>query len=46
MVDEVSGKVLELDIPKKLSVKKCTHKKWNHIENATEGISPQALNTV
>lgn len=44
MVDEVSGKVLELDIPKKLSVKKCTHKKIKpEDENATEGISPQAL---
>ncbi|XDB57423.1 hypothetical protein ABFV05_011039 [Capra hircus] len=44
MVDEVSEKFLELDIPKKLSVKKCTHKKIKQEdENATEGISPQAL---
>ncbi|XP_043770191.1 serine protease FAM111B isoform X1 [Cervus elaphus] len=44
MVDEVSGKILELDILKKLSIKKHTHKKIKpEDENATEDISPQAL---
>ncbi|XP_055280164.1 serine protease FAM111B isoform X3 [Moschus berezovskii] len=44
MVDEVSGKVLELDIFKKPSIKKRTHKKIKpKNENATEEISPQAL---
>lgn len=43
MVDEVSGKVLQLDILK-LSIKKCTHKKIKtEDENATEDISLQAL---
>ncbi|XP_040115375.1 serine protease FAM111B [Oryx dammah] len=43
MVDEVSGKLLELDVPK-LSIKKRTHKKIKpEDENATEDISLQAL---
>ncbi|XP_010811254.2 serine protease FAM111B isoform X2 [Bos taurus] len=44
IVDIVSGKVLELEILKKLSIKKCTHIKIKpEDENATADISLQAL---